>query len=281
MGSASGEAMETLCNLHKTGLPFFRHFLEHAIGVLKKDDRVIGATIAGSLAENRADAFSDIDLVIAVEPDAFTSVMDERRRIAASLGKLIAAFTGEHVNEPRLLICLYDDPLLHVDLKFVPLPDAVPVVDTSLVLWDRDGRLTGVAAGKSGRHSPPDMQWIEDRFWVWVHYIAGKIGRGEFFEAIESLSFLRVVVLAPIGFAALGTPFPGIRHVESKAPELAEELKGTLALHDAQSLWRALDNAIALYRRLREEYDGDFKRNTEAEKAVLHYVRQCMATESC
>ena len=35
-----------------------------------------------------------------------------------------ATFTGEHVGESRVLICLYGPPLLHVDLKFVSLSDA-------------------------------------------------------------------------------------------------------------------------------------------------------------
>jgi hypothetical protein len=35
-----------------------------------------------------------------------------------------SAFSGEHVGEPRALICLYGPPLLPVDLKFVSLSDA-------------------------------------------------------------------------------------------------------------------------------------------------------------
>jgi hypothetical protein len=31
---------------------------------------------------------------------------------------LLVGFTGEHVGEPRVLICLYGPPVLHVDLKF-------------------------------------------------------------------------------------------------------------------------------------------------------------------
>lgn len=27
-----------------------------------------------------------------------------------------------------------------------------------------------------------DFQWIEDRFWIWVHYAALKIGRGEYLK---------------------------------------------------------------------------------------------------
>ncbi|NRS94850.1 hypothetical protein DFH40_002566 [Clostridium beijerinckii] len=47
--------------------------------------------------------------------------MNERIKIAESLGTLLSAFTGEHVGEPRLLICLCEPELLHVDLKFVSI----------------------------------------------------------------------------------------------------------------------------------------------------------------
>ena len=47
--------------------------------------------------------------------------MQARVQLAESLHLLLAAFTGEHVGEPRLLICLYRSPLLHVDLKYVSL----------------------------------------------------------------------------------------------------------------------------------------------------------------
>src|SRR5215813_12692708 len=99
-------------------------FLAAALARLRADERIVGVAAAGSFARGRVDAHSDLDLVIAVEPDALAAVMNERESIARSLGPLLASFVGEHVGEPRLLICLYGPPLLHVDLKFVSLPDA-------------------------------------------------------------------------------------------------------------------------------------------------------------
>lgn len=177
-------------------LPHTR-FLKNAVGVLQEDERILGMAVAGSLAESCADEFSDVDLVIAVDPEFFGEVMTERKIIAGSLGNLATAFTGEHVGEPRLLICLYDDPVLHVDLKFVPLAEATPVVDNPAVVWERDSRLEKVLRQREGSCPMSDVQWLEDRFWIWVHYPAGKIARGELLEAIEGLSFLRVTVLAP------------------------------------------------------------------------------------
>ena len=98
-------------------------FLRRAMDVLRADSRFVGLAVGGSYLDGTMDEWSDLDLVIAVEPDAFEQVMLDRREIASRMGTVLTSFTGEHVREPRLLICLYGDPLLHVDLKFVRLPD--------------------------------------------------------------------------------------------------------------------------------------------------------------
>lgn len=249
-----------------------RQFLENAVRVLRQDERIAGIAVAGSLAEGGADEFSDVDLVVAVEAEFHDAILNERQPIAAALGRLVASFTGEHVGEPRLLVCLYDNPTLHVDLKFVALPDAVPVVDTPVVVWARDERLEAVLRQRKGAYPPPDRQWIEDRFWVWIHYLAGKIARGELFEALEGLSFLRVTVLAPLGLACLGMPTSGVRRLEEKAPELAEALTATLAGHDKKSLWNALEAAIALYRRSYDENTDEIERRVGAEKTAMRTI---------
>lgn len=112
-----------------------RRFLASALPALGTDPRILGLAAGGSFLTNTMDAFSDLDLVVAVDPAHMGAVMAERHQIASTLGPLLAAVTGEHVGEPRLLICLYDlPPLLHVDLKFVALPDAAARVEDPAVL---------------------------------------------------------------------------------------------------------------------------------------------------
>lgn len=251
-----------------------RQFLENATRILRQDERLVGMAVAGSLADSRADEFSDVDLVIAVEPEFQEEVMAERQTIAATLGALAAAFTGEHVGEPRLLICLYDDPVLHVDLKFVPLADATPVVDNPAVVWDRAGRLETVLRQCEGSYPPPNIQCIEDRFWIWIHYLAGKIARGELFEAIEGLSFLRTTVLAPLGMMRLGLTASGVRRVEEKAPELVKALATTLPTHDKDSLWKALESAIELYDDFRTGFPAGIILRDKAKTVALRTVNE-------
>ncbi|MBM4259022.1 MAG: oxalate:formate antiporter [Deltaproteobacteria bacterium] len=173
-------------------------FLKGALPRLQADERIVAVAAGGSFLTGAMDEYSDLDLVIVVRPTAVSQVMHERQQIAATLGTLLTAFTGEHVGEPRLLICLYGPPLLHVDLKFASVDDAAHRVEDPVILWERDGALTAAFNGSEARYPTPEVQWVEDRFWTWVHYIAAKVGRGELFDAHDSLAILRLLALGPL-----------------------------------------------------------------------------------
>ncbi len=248
-----------------------RAFLDRALAVLAADARIVGVAAGGSYVTDTIDEWSDIDLVVAIEPEHVGNVMRDRHAIAARLGPLLSAFTGEHVGEPRLLICLYDGtPPLHVDLKFVSISDVAARVEDPLVLLDRDDRLTAALETGTARYPAPDPQWIEDRFWTWIHYGATKIGRGELFEALDGLSFLRVSVLGPLGLQRAGARPTGVRRIETLAPDLADMLRATVATHDARDCARALLVCAEVYRRLRPA--TGVERRTPTEEAALRYL---------
>jgi hypothetical protein len=249
-----------------------RKFLTSAMEQLQKDPRLVGAAAGGSFLSDSMDEFSDLDLVIAVEPDQLDSVLSDRHRIAGSLGRLLAGFTGEHVGEPRLLICLYNDsPILHVDFKFVTLPDMKKRVENPCILWERDGRFTKALGEGIAEYPLPRLQWIEDRFWVWIHYATTKISRGELFEALDGLSFLRAVVLGPLMLVKSGARPTGVRKIEQLASEYSMDLQATIAGHNTRDCFRALRACIDLYRTLRGNIDT-VAYNRAAEKAVMDYL---------
>lgn len=249
-----------------------RRFLTSSVATLQSDERVVGVAAGGSFLTDSMDEFSDLDLVIATEPLEHSSVMADRLQIASTLGSLLAAFTGEHVGEPRLLICLYDDaPPLHVDLKFVALPDLAIRVEDPAVLWERGGRLTRALLVAAAAYPVPNRQWIEDRFWVWVHYAGTKLGRGEIFEVLDFLSFLRTAVLGPLALLSSGAQPKGVRRLERLAPEHVLRLQATVATHDAIDCRRALLACVDLYRLLRSD-GAPIEIREAAEKAAAHYV---------
>ena len=180
----------------------------------------------------------------------------------------------EHVGEPRLLICLYDDPLLHVDLEFLRLDELARRVEDPVVLWERDAALSGVLARTPATPPAVDAQWIEDRFGVRVHCVATKLGRGELFEVLSALGFLRERVLAPLHLASLGREPRGVRRLE-EAPEFAATLRGTVAGHDARQCTEAMWRCVELYRGLRR--GTAVVHRTGAERASVHYLAEVAA----
>lgn len=250
-----------------------RALLRKLVAGIRRTPGIIGLAAGGSFLSGRMDEFSDLDLVVVVEPSASDELRGKRAALARALAPLLASFTGEHVGEPRLLVCLYGPPLVHVDLKFVT-PDGLAIrVEDPTVLWDRDGRVASALAAGAGSYPAPDPQWIEDRFWIWVHYTASKIGRGELFEALDFTAFLRAQVLGPLALKEASARPSGVRHVEREAPARARQMRETVARYDARDLVSSLRAAVALYRELRDRAGFEaLQRRSEAEASALDYL---------
>jgi len=249
--------------------PVARQFLDDLRAAVEADPRIVGLLLAGSTATGEMDEFSDVDTVIVSTDESHSELLADAQEFAASLGPLVAAFTGEHVGEPRLLIALYGPPLLHVDLKFVGLSDLAPRAEDGVVAWEREGLVGAALEGSAAVWPMPDPQWIEDRFWVWVHYSAAKIGRGELFECLDALGMIRGLVLGPLLAVRAGARPQGARRLERLAPEEVPALAATVGDHSAEGCAGALRAAIELYRELR---DPAIERREAAEEASVAYL---------
>ncbi|WP_200863979.1 hypothetical protein [Asticcacaulis sp. AC466] len=226
--------------------------LDRILEAVKGDARIDALLGAGSLIWGGFDIHSDLDLVVIVADAEYEAVMAARPAFASGLGELITAFTGEHVGEPRLLICLYGPTLLHVDLKFVRLSDLTQMVERPAILWARDESVVEATLDRAEIVWPQaDAQWFEDRVWTWLHYGATKRHRGELFEAIGMLAFLQERVLGPMLMRRAGRLQRGVRRIE-QVPE-AGRLQAVHAAYDAADIARALTAAMTLYLDLRAD----------------------------
>jgi predicted nucleotidyltransferase len=252
-----------------------QEFANRAKTILEKNDNVIGLAVAGSWLTKEMDEFSDLDLIVVTQQ----KVSDDKNRMieyAKKLGDFLSGFTGEHVGEPRVLICLFNNPLLHVDIKFLTIEEFHSRIETPFLLFDKNGQLGNAIKNSEAEFPYPNFQWIEDRFWTWVHYALVKIGRGEYFEALDFLGFLRMVVFGPLLHMKNNSLPRGVRKVEM---ELADDdlalLKLTIPTYDRQSLLGSLKNAVSLYRQLRTAlYDNTVLIQTETEQNVMVYFEQ-------
>lgn len=251
-------------------LPVHERFIEQAITHFRQDQRFAGLLAGGSMVHGAMDEYSDLDLIVVYRNEFRSEIMDQRLQIAEGLGNLLSAFTGEHVGEPRLVICLYGPDPLHVDLKFVQPQELESRIEDPRILWERGSDITTILNKTTLSFPNPDPQWIEDRFWVWVHYGATKLGRGELFEVIDLLTFMRNAVLGPLVLMRNGQQPRGVRKLEKYGVQELEELKGTISLHNLDSCYQALKNTIALYQSLRQA--SEIVTKTEAERISIEFL---------
>lgn len=248
-------------------------FVERVRGEVERDRRLAALLAGGSYIHGGFDDHSDLDFVVVVEEERYSEVMASRHAFAGRVGDLLAAFTGEHVGEPRLLICLYGPPLVHVDLKFVTLPDLDRLVERPAVLFARDPRQVEArldAAAVAWPDASPE--WFEQRAWIWLHYGATKLARGELFEAIGMLAFFRDQVLGPMLHRRARRPQRGVRRIEALGGPCLEQLAGTIPAFDAGSVRGAFMAAVDMYLDLRTD---DPPRETTAfmPEAIRSYLR--------
>ena len=250
-------------------------FLENVKATLEKDKRIISVAIGGSYLSNQMDEFSDLDFKIIVESVHYKEVMNGRKEIASTLGDLVGSFTGEHVGEARLLICLYENPILHVDLIFIKKSDLHDRIENPVILFDKSDSIENNFIKDTPSFPKPDIQWIEDRFWIWIHYMVTKIGRGELLEAIDHLSFIRSTVLGPLSLLEAGEQPNGLRKIEFLSPIRAGELKQTIPEYSANSCFLCTERSIEMYKSLRISVeDNQLILNMRAEQISMQYLQE-------
>jgi len=249
-----------------------KHFAKNISNIISRDDEVLGLAAAGSWITDELDEYSDLDLILVTKEKINSK--EKMMQYTVKFGKLLAAFTGEHVGEPRLLICLYEDPLIHVDIKFLIPEEFRNRVEDPVILFEREGLLSKTINEYPSAWPQPDPQWIEDRFWVWVHYMAVKIARGELLETLSSLDFLRVHVLSPLMHLNNKQNNRGLRKAETRlSVDQSEHLKRTIATYDAGSILTAVHAAIDSYLALRKEiFNGTLR--SDAETKSREYLNE-------
>ena len=233
------------------GFPRHRDKAMAASRAGQADPDVVGMAVTGSFATGEADELSDVDLRLYVRPDAVGAVLARVPDLAASCGDVVARFGADHLGIPSLTIVLYDD-LVHVDLDVVAVDRATEHNEglPAVMLWEREP----ISARLPGTFEPDvaaEVQWMEARIWTWSWYIQSKILRGELYEALDGLQYVRDRVLFRL-LAFHGDRRPaGGRRAESVVGDHAGAFARTVpAALDPAAVLGALRAEIDLYRRL-------------------------------
>ena len=244
-----------------------RDFLDQIAEATANDSRLLGLLVGGSYASKTMDLYSDLDCILVVDDDAYDAVLGDRKIIAAAIGPLLHCFSGDFLGEPRLLICLYQEPLLHVDYKVVTPAMLADRVEDPVIVWQRDRRIRAVLESTAAHWPRQTSEWFDEHFWIWLHYGATKLARGELFEALDILAMIRKRIFGPLLTERAGERQYELRHIERLGPEAIAMLADITPRPDRIACKKAPARAIDHYATLSQS-----PMPTAAADAVTRYL---------
>jgi arylsulfatase len=210
--------------------------------------------LKGSLAKGSGDEFSDIDLELHCDSPAQHSRLRKMLRgFIASHGRVLALFPATHI------------PLPDLDIHFVEVGGCLVKLDIHYLNRtphdDFSGGLLLVHRGRGVDDAPlPSAPGVDAAFFTdlhhkfagWIWYTHGKIGRGELWEAEDSLNVMRGRALLPVLQFARGLPLEGCRNLETRLTrtDLARLRASRPLTPDANGLRGAMANMVDFFESL-------------------------------
>ena len=257
-------------------LPLHRAKLEAASAFTRTMPGVIGLVVSGSVATRTADVYSDLDLKIVTRDDMHGEAEEHVDELVDTCGVPVARFSAEHVGHPGMLIVLYDD-LIHIDFYLVRLGElsAKNGGMAIWVVWAEDDDIA-VALRDPADAAGVDLAWFEARMWTWVWYTHSKVLRGELYEALDALQYLRGNVLFALLAESAGVKPYGSRRAEQHVGELGSLFARTVPALERDTVMDALRATVELYLKLADpllEQRG-LKRDEDAREVVLIKLKE-------
>lgn len=159
--------------------------------ILASDCRVVAAWLAGSFGRNADDGWSDLDLHVAIEDDAFTSFWNERDQLYRKLGRPLLVQPEMPSNAQlggRFQLVVYPGPV-EIDWNIGPASLARRPLETRVLIARRDVSID----------TPRPLTQVERRdramdatvfFWAMAPIAVKYAGRGDSRRASSQIDLL-------------------------------------------------------------------------------------------
>lgn len=233
----------------------------------RADDRVLAVLDYGSISEGRGDAWSDIDLALAIRPDAWSSFEASWCDWLASCGPLMLGFVsfvghpwaviGTDAAPVRVDLHLYGGPPDGDLVAALPSWPNAPVSTEAMLLFDREGTLAEPVSALVGRSLAPDdlaatFASVAGHFWYYVHRTWSKLHRASAWDVRWNITFVLTGNLCALlrlesGATARWAASDAASGIEDAiSPERLERLNRCIPGPDPASLLPALREIVDL-----------------------------------
>jgi len=230
-----------------------RNMLSKCISILQADHRVEGAYVVGSMADETADEYSDIDLYVVVKEEYYAEVYEERFNFAQRVGSVLSTFEVDWPN-CQMLGVIYRN-YVEIDICYTKLGQAEVFNDRYKVVLDESGQVRKALFVKDyPRDSQIELKsQTEFALYNLLHAI-NMLHRGEYWSSIKQIETLRkrVVSLAELLLnKEIGEEY---RKLESVFPPKTErELRRSLCLYGKSDIKKSIVTLTRLFCEIGEE----------------------------
>lgn len=230
-----------------SNLPKHQDLVNRAAEVLMKDKRCRGIYVSGS---STADEYSDVDLNIICETEEDRKGMKEDRlSIAQQIGKLKAEAMSIF---PYTYVTFYEEEEVKVDFSFSLIPPARrPDKANVNIIYDPEGYLAKMVEESSKLEWKIDLEDLQNKiqhFYMGFSYTVSKIGRGEFWDALDCVDFYRKYLIEFEDTLACRKR-ENYRRIEKKLDQKRLEAYNRIMVKELtrKNLFQAMDHMISYF----------------------------------
>jgi hypothetical protein len=256
----------------------YRELFERVLRAAEADDRIRAMWLSGSLGRGVADAGSDLDLVLAITPEAFDEFAAAWRDWLARVTPVVLA--RELLRLPGSWYSLTPD-CLRLDVVTEPVGSALAALSARLLVLDKDGSAGGQLTEKTdadGRSGPDPARLLaitEEFLRQQAIFPAAVVARGDWLLGVQGVQAVHVMLYEL--FVESNQPLPpmGVKQWTAKLTTEQREICGSLPAPVAEpaSLTAAMRAAADAFRAAARQAlaDSGVPWPDELDNAVLRY----------
>jgi len=237
----------------KRNADVLRNMFSKCISLLQADNRVEGAYVVGSMADETYDEYSDIDLYVVAREGHYVEVYGERFKFAQRVGDVLSTFEVEWPN-CQMLGVIYRN-YVEIDICYTKLGQAEVFNDRFKVVLDKSGQIERSLLKREYPSDPRTELKNQTEFALYnlLHAI-NMLHRGEYWSSIKQIETLRKRIISLVELLLNKEIGEEYRRLESVFPAKAERnLRKSLCLYRQNDIRKSIVILTQLFCEIGEE----------------------------